>query len=61
MPTEVPWEKLSDASLLTVETIALPHSTGHSYSEIAASLGVSEQVVSARMRNLRREIRELTG
>jgi len=42
-----------------LRSIALPISEGYSHAEVAAMLGKNESWVSARMRDLRKEIRRL--
>jgi hypothetical protein len=54
---EIPYECLSDEALETITTIALPITAGLSYSEVAERLEIPESEVSARMKQLRGEIR----
>lgn len=53
------WNALSDRALWTIARIVHPISQGFSRSEVAASLGKTEQFVKVRLREMRDEIIEI--
>jgi DNA-directed RNA polymerase specialized sigma24 family protein len=55
-PEDVEWDALSEESLATLREIALPHSLGLSFEEIADRLGVGTHALTKRMRALREEL-----
>jgi hypothetical protein len=56
-PGAIPWWQLTDASLDTIEQVAIPCADGYSYREIAGWLGIDHAEVLERMARLRADIR----
>jgi DNA-directed RNA polymerase specialized sigma24 family protein len=58
-PADVHWQALSPKGAETLREIGLRVQAGMSHAEIAAATGLSEATVAARLRSLRRELREV--
>jgi hypothetical protein len=57
----IPWSRLSDRELAILRRVVLPISHGFSRAEVGEMLGQNESWVSARLKEIRRRIRELAA